>query len=153
MEGDFERRAGAIADVQSERDRQIRKGWTSEHDDERTKIEWSWIIGLRVNDLLDPSVESLDARQLLVEIAAIAVAGIEQIDRQGVRLLGEAFGTPVGVTDVTDPIVTDSAIEETRALRETCPACGSEWGNVLNDACRINFNGPDRWHTLTSRYV
>jgi hypothetical protein len=102
MEGDFERRTRAIADVQAERDRQVRKGWSTEHDDGHTGHEWSWIIGQRVIEILDPAQDGESTRQLLVEIAAIAVAGLEAYDRhRAARALPTA---PVGVTDVTDSV-------------------------------------------------
>lgn len=148
MEGDFERRAHAITDIQDERGRQIRKGWTSEHDDERTKVEWSWIIGIRVNDLLDPAVEPVDARQLLVEIAAIAVAGIEQMDRaaflaSALEASRNAMSRPVGVTDVTDAPI-------------ACPTCGSYAVDTFGPRCQDRVynpstGSPDPWHFLVRR--
>ena len=66
-----------------ERERQIEDhDWTPEHDDQQTVANWAWLIGRRSSDLTCPHPEVVDdPRRLLLEIAAIAVAAIESIDR------------------------------------------------------------------------
>lgn len=69
---------GALA---NERERQVAKGWTREHDDEH-----------RTHDLIDLARERMDrkptpasglSRQRLIEGIAMLVAAVEAMDRRG----------------------------------------------------------------------
>lgn len=78
--------AGVVAEIAVERGRQINEhGWTPEHDDGLGKEAWAWLLSRRVTDLSCPFDDEMsdDPRRALIEIAAIAVAGVEAIDRQG----------------------------------------------------------------------
>lgn len=66
----------AIEDVLAERQRQIRKGYTPEHDDEHAPAKILRYCG--------PFDWSYVTRRQLVRIAACAIAAIERYDRAGV---------------------------------------------------------------------
>lgn len=75
----------ALLLVALERENQIENhAWSERHDDRHEPSTWGWLIGRRASDLACPFPEVVgdDHRRLLVEIAAIAVAGIESIDRK-----------------------------------------------------------------------
>jgi predicted glycoside hydrolase/deacetylase ChbG (UPF0249 family) len=74
---------GVLAELLAERQRQVEvHGWTPAHDDWHTVSDFAWLIARRVVDLSNPSAAAaLDARRLLVESAAIAIAAIERFDR------------------------------------------------------------------------
>lgn len=69
-----------IAEIVRERKQQDDKWGGPEHDDQHHVIGWMGLIGERLH------YEGLDtqgARRNLIEIAALAIAAIESIDRQG----------------------------------------------------------------------
>jgi hypothetical protein len=75
-----------VSEVGTERVRQIvDHGWTPEHDDRHDTQAWAWLLARRVTELMTPpSVEDRTAeehRRQLVEVAAIACAAIESLDR------------------------------------------------------------------------
>lgn len=76
--------ARVLLDVAAERTRQQDDlGHDAEHDDKLGAAEWAWLIQRRAVDLSHPWDDAhVNRRQELVQIAAIAVAAIESIDRQ-----------------------------------------------------------------------
>lgn len=98
-----------LLEIADERARQVDvHEWTPDHDDQHGRQEWAWLLLRRVTDLAHPWDDAhLDTRRELLEVAAIAVAAIESIDRKVAAVDTEAlaeFGDPA----VTDPIpVTD----------------------------------------------
>lgn len=59
-------------------------GWTPEHDDTHGRQEWAWLLARRITDLSCPWDSAvLDERRQLIEVAAIAVAAVESLDRRG----------------------------------------------------------------------
>jgi hypothetical protein len=77
--------AGVVAEIAVERGRQVNEhGWTPEHDDGLGKDAWAWLLIRRLSDLSCPFEDEMsdDPRRALIEIAAIAVAAVEAIDRQ-----------------------------------------------------------------------
>jgi len=59
-------------------------GWDDEHDERHTVGAWAWLLGRRASDLAGVdhgAINKVEARRLLVEIAAVAVAAIEATDR------------------------------------------------------------------------
>ena len=80
-----------LAELLDERRHQIDDhGWTPDHDDLHSESDFAWLIARRAVDMCHPDAADVtDCRRLFVEIAAIAVAAIERIDRQEVRR--EAF--------------------------------------------------------------
>lgn len=84
------RRRDVHWEVSEERDRQVNvHGWNDAHDDAHTPAEWSWLLGLRTNQLLAPTLTWSDARRALIELAAIAEAAVDSLDRQGEAWLGD----------------------------------------------------------------
>jgi hypothetical protein len=73
-----------LEEVARERVHQIEdRGWTPEHDDTHTTQEWAWLLSQRAVALSCPWPDAVfDARRQLVEIAAIATAAIESLDRK-----------------------------------------------------------------------
>ena len=74
----------ALLEVADERQHQIDSGMDAEHDDKQPLAHWAWLLARRANDLGAPHLEKIsedEPRRLLVEIAAIAVAAVEAIDR------------------------------------------------------------------------
>jgi hypothetical protein len=78
---------GVLLELLEERRRQIDEhGWSPAHDDEHATFDFAWLIGRRAMEMCNPmSADVVDCRRLLVEIAAIAVAAIEAIDRKDAR--------------------------------------------------------------------
>jgi len=73
-----------LTEVAGERSRHVLDyGWTAEHDDAITPAGWAYLLQRRSTELGNPFAggDDDDPRRLLLEIAAIAVAGIESIDR------------------------------------------------------------------------
>lgn len=76
---------GTVEEVMAERFRQRDElGFTEEHDDRISLQAFGWLLGSRAVALTAPDevMDKLEARRQLVEIAAIACAAIEKIDRQ-----------------------------------------------------------------------
>ena len=75
--------SAVILEVLDERRRQVEvHGRTEEHDDTHTPQEWGWLVLKRATDLCMPWPEAhLDSRRELIEIAAIACAAVEAMDR------------------------------------------------------------------------
>jgi hypothetical protein len=70
-----------------ERENQIASGYGHADDDRTPTSDLAWLLARRSNDLQAPSLNLIakdEPRRLLVEIAAIAVAAIESIDRRAV---------------------------------------------------------------------
>lgn len=58
-------------------------GWTPDHDDLHDVTDFAWLCARRAVEMCHAdAVAVLDARRTFVEIAAIAVAAIEAMDRQ-----------------------------------------------------------------------
>lgn len=76
--------AGVVGEVIAERLNQIDgHNWTPEHDDEHNLAEWAWLLQGRAHQLAHPFAEHVaDARRLLIETAAIAIAAVESLDRR-----------------------------------------------------------------------
>lgn len=74
-----------LSEIARERDHQVEDlGFTVEHDDRLGVAGFGWLLARRAVELCVPVQINIDegfARRLLVEIAAIAVAGIEALDR------------------------------------------------------------------------
>jgi hypothetical protein len=73
-----------LAELLAERRNQIeRHRWTPEHDDAHGPDEFAWLIARRAVEMCTPAaLAAVDARRLLVEMAAIATAAIESFDRR-----------------------------------------------------------------------
>lgn len=72
-----------LMELLGERRNQIeRHRWTPEHDDAHGPDEFAWLIARRAVEMCAPAaLAAVNARRLLVEMAAIAVAAIESYDR------------------------------------------------------------------------
>jgi hypothetical protein len=88
----------AVNDVQDERFRQVRQWGGPDHDDEHEAIDWLHLIFKQLKagekewaarrqkegrDNADMRVGVFEVRDRLIKIAALAIAGIESIDRKG----------------------------------------------------------------------
>lgn len=76
---------GVAMEIVIEREKQIARGFDAEHDDRQPLADLAWLLARRANDLQAPNLAQISAdepRRLLVEIAAIAVAAVESIDRR-----------------------------------------------------------------------
>lgn len=103
---------GAMAvamEIVIEREKQIARGFDHQHDDRQRLSDLAWLLARRANDLQAPSLAHIsqdEPRRLLVEIAAIAVAAVESIDRRAANdeLNREAFrqARPADYDDITD---------------------------------------------------
>lgn len=71
----------ALRDLAIERNRQVGKGYTAEHDDAHTLTDLVEVAGRRIEPA-DAGVWPID-RDTLVEAAAVLVAAIESLDRRG----------------------------------------------------------------------
>jgi hypothetical protein len=75
-----------LFEVSNERLRQLDKGFDAEHDDRHSLPAWAYLLLRRVTDLSHPWAEAHPvARQELIEIAAIAIAAVESLDRAAAR--------------------------------------------------------------------
>jgi len=75
-----------LHEIAAERDRQeASHGFGAEHDDRHGLAEWAWLLGSRVHELACPwnDAMGIDPRRVLVEVAAIAVAAVESLERKG----------------------------------------------------------------------
>ena len=73
-----------LAEVAGERSRQMLEyNRTPDHDDSLPRSAWAYLLSRRSTELGNPFLggDDDDPRRILLEIAAIAVAGIESIDR------------------------------------------------------------------------
>jgi hypothetical protein len=72
-----------LVEILDERRHQIDDhGWTPDHDDLHGLEDFAWLIARRAIDMSHrDAVHAVDCRRLFVEIAAIAVAAIEAVDR------------------------------------------------------------------------
>ena len=69
-----------LREVKLERGRQDEKWGGPSHDDAHTVGDWARFIGQRVNELHSiPSAQR--QRELLIEVAALAIAATEALDR------------------------------------------------------------------------
>lgn len=100
-----------LEELASERVRQAEEHeFTPDRDDRHPLSAWGWLLGRRSSDLACPYPETLpDPRRVLVEIAAIAVAAIESIDRK----VAAGFDPWQSIGTLT---VTDAAGEPCQAL-------------------------------------
>ena len=71
----------ALQDVATERQRQDAKWGGPEHDDLHSFADWHRFINLRL--ARSASTDEKETRRLLIQIAALAVAAAESIDRKG----------------------------------------------------------------------
>jgi hypothetical protein len=72
-----------LVELLDERRHQVEDhGWTPAHDDEHHHEDFAWLIARRAVDMCNPATRgAIDSRRLMVEIAAIAIAAIERLDR------------------------------------------------------------------------
>jgi hypothetical protein len=77
------RRAEVLHEVLQERDRQDIRWGGADHDDEHARNDefFGLVRAHAAREPLSPS----DARRLLIEVAALAVAGVEAMDRMHVQ--------------------------------------------------------------------
>lgn len=80
---DREKLDDVLRDVRQERERQVAKGYTAEHDDEHGVDDLTTFALRRLR--IDGTVSWPIDRQQLVEAAAVIVATIESIDRRAAR--------------------------------------------------------------------
>lgn len=76
-----------LEEIRDERFRQrSAHGWSADRDDAHPLPSWAWLLSRRSVDIAHPQAggptDIIDVRRTLVEIAAIAVAAIESLDRQ-----------------------------------------------------------------------
>ena len=73
-----------LDEVYDERQRQIGKGYTKEHDDRHSVMDFCGFIRRFTNKAHNSAVDtnSVFAREKLIEVAALAVAAVESIDRK-----------------------------------------------------------------------
>jgi ABC-type branched-subunit amino acid transport system ATPase component len=75
---------GVMLEVAHERVRQVdRHGYDRSHDAQHDVKEWAWLLLRRITDLMHPwqgTTELGDQRRLMIELAAITVAGIVALD-------------------------------------------------------------------------
>lgn len=76
-----------VQDVIRERERHVGDlGWTPAHDDRQTMQDWAWLLDSRVVHLQCPFPNMAPgpdrAREFLIEIAAVAIAAAESMDRK-----------------------------------------------------------------------
>jgi hypothetical protein len=73
-----------LESIQCERDRQDKQWGGAEHDDHHSKDDWFEFIQWQIDSFkAQPGMQRVEqARYTLVKIAALAVAGIESIDRK-----------------------------------------------------------------------
>jgi Lar family restriction alleviation protein len=76
--------AGVLSEVKAERKYQYAKWGGPEHDDKHCLWDWARFIVLRV-PTFDALLQSDDPRKDLIEIAALAVAAIESLDRKAAK--------------------------------------------------------------------
>lgn len=60
-------------------------GWTVAHDDNLTAANWAWLEMQRVTTVMAPTIRPADARRCWIELAAIATAAVEALDRAEAR--------------------------------------------------------------------
>ncbi|KKK51260.1 hypothetical protein LCGC14_3116730 [marine sediment metagenome] len=77
----------ALIEMLTERERQ-RGLWGDEHDDGHTSQDWDRFIRSRLDDFYRDDVDSPEPRrrELMVHIAALALAALEADDRQGLAM-------------------------------------------------------------------
>lgn len=76
-----------MLEIAAERRAQIDRGFDAGHDDRKPLSDLAWLLARRANDLQAPSLAQIseeEPRRLAVEIATIAVAMIESMDRRAV---------------------------------------------------------------------
>ena len=69
-----------LDEVYEERQRQIGKGYVQKHDDGHPTNHFTWLIQRRVT-MIDMNRCPI-MRKLLIEVAALAVAAVESMDRK-----------------------------------------------------------------------
>ena len=79
-----------LYEMQNERKRQDEKWGGPEHDDKHRAKDWALYRAKREHDILDRSETARCNRDDLIEIAALAVAQIESMDRRWDKLSEEA---------------------------------------------------------------
>jgi hypothetical protein len=83
----------ALSDILAERSRQDTKWGGPDHDDTHPPFEWVEIVAHQVERTIDegterPGADAAVVRARLVKIAAVALAGIQSIDRIAKREAG-----------------------------------------------------------------
>ena len=78
-----ETRAKALADVETERARQDAYWGGPVHDDNHSATEWCLILNARLGKASEAAIDRdfPEARRRLIQIAAVAVAAVESLDR------------------------------------------------------------------------
>lgn len=74
--------ARVIDDVRTERNRQVAKGWTPEHDDQHSTHDLVRLAEQRAHSTGSAGA-GYYSRERLVEAAAMLVAAVEAMDRRG----------------------------------------------------------------------
>lgn len=74
-------RAGVVSDVLAERRRQIEKWGVQTH----APGQWSLILGEEYGEVCQAALESANLREELVQVAAVALAWAEQLDRESLE--------------------------------------------------------------------
>jgi hypothetical protein len=116
MAEDYDRAATfkVLAEITAERDRQVdQHGHDPKKDDRQPMAWWGWLLARRATDLSCPIAEFVgdSPRRQLLEIAAIAVAALESLDR---RELADAGPHP------PDESATESVIAPATLTGCTC---------------------------------
>jgi hypothetical protein len=81
LDGTKWRRLAAFRDVSAERNRQDEQWGGPAHDDEHGPTDWALYIYRQIAKINNPSPTDPAARATLVKIAALAIAGVESLDR------------------------------------------------------------------------
>ncbi len=71
-----------IQDILEERTRQDKKWGGPEHDDQHNIIDWSNIIKIWNRKVRNDDVSLEEARRRFIQVAALAVAAVEVLDRR-----------------------------------------------------------------------
>lgn len=74
--------AGVLLEIQSERERQDERWGGSEHDDEHSTVEFIEFIKGYADLAREESIFGKEKRRRLIQVAALAVAAIESMDRK-----------------------------------------------------------------------
>jgi hypothetical protein len=58
-------------------------GWTPDHDDLHSTSDFAWLCARRAVEICHPDAAQMaDSRRVFIEIAAIAIAAVEALDRR-----------------------------------------------------------------------
>jgi hypothetical protein len=119
MAEDYDRAATfrVLAEITAERDRQVdQHGHNPKKDDRQPMAWWGWLLARRATDLSCPVAEFVgdSPRRQLLEIAAIAVAALESLDR---RELGETLSADEPPSSLAPPQHFQSRLGDPEPMR------------------------------------